>query len=954
MPKLIYQDPESGLENVLEMGPQLLEVTIGRNPGNELRVNNPSISRKHARISYDVQLGQCSISDLKSSNGTYVNGNRIQTQRLVDGDRIRVGEFPFDFVEGPEEIPVYGEPLQPEQGRSPTHLGGFHAPPPEPPVAPAYNPGTSGFGQQNPGTSGFGQQNPGISGFGQQNPGTSGFGQQNNPFSNPPRSGSFGPPPGQEPPSSPFGADPVSIYDPDADDNAGLPEVFLGDDSFDEVIESASAAFGDHELGSEATAFNFDDDEPPILDVLPVESDDDFDDGDFVFGGSAAAPPAAPMAPLASDDGDFAFAVREPSLTNVPGLTAPSVVEPRRVATTGPAAAVPKPAMSANIGATAPADPAEIAALSRELEELRARLDDAERDRQELQDTLDKSASEVSGASRLQLDRLRKERDRLSDERRNLMRQISELKRSLEEAPDPEHVAHIEQELSQSAEQINTLRSSLDEALGEVEDRDDQIGQQQRQLESLQQELSGLKTTYASTEESRQAADGEVSSLRQSEQSLQQELEALKQAHNELNESHDRAQAALEESRHYAESLEVSIKSRDERIAGLDEALETRGQEIHQRDERVDQLLMSLDEVRAENERLATRTSTLESELAARPVADDVRVLQDDVTQLTLKLREVTQHRDQLQQHSDTLQQELDAVRDEFARTKQRYSAVDEELDGLRRERETLKQEKVAFARETDYLQTERRKLTDQIAKLTERTDALEKDRKRKKHIFEELSSDLKRLVLEKDAVEGRAAQLEKALSGSPSQEDVVAREARIQELESQLRESREQLSELEQDTIRLTRDLGGVASERDQAIEKATSLEGDLEELQQRLGSLSEGQQEQEGAVSTLQQSLDDERAKRKELEEALEQAIQEVDALGALSQELEQAQATVASLEGKLAEAQEAAATAPAASGGGDSAALMEQLEELEEALSAVILERDELEQKVKSLGG
>ncbi len=119
MPKLVYQDPETGLEKFIELGPQLTEMTIGRNPGNDLRINNPSISRKHARLSYDMQSGQVSIADLKSSNGTYVNGNRVQGQVLVDGDRIRVGEFPLDFLEGLEEAP--------EPPRSSTSLGGFQA-----------------------------------------------------------------------------------------------------------------------------------------------------------------------------------------------------------------------------------------------------------------------------------------------------------------------------------------------------------------------------------------------------------------------------------------------------------------------------------------------------------------------------------------------------------------------------------------------------------------------------------------------------------------------------------------------------------------------------------------------------------------------------------------------------------------------------------------------------------
>ncbi|MFW5967503.1 MAG: FHA domain-containing protein [Persicimonas sp.] len=130
MAKLIYQDPDSGQEVSVDIGPDFPEVTIGRNPGNIVRINNPSISRKHAKLVHEG--GQVTLYDLNSSNGSYVNGNRVQNQVLADGDRIRVGEFPIDFVEqgavqqdqlqvGPiDELPEAGaEPnRQPQQGPS--------------------------------------------------------------------------------------------------------------------------------------------------------------------------------------------------------------------------------------------------------------------------------------------------------------------------------------------------------------------------------------------------------------------------------------------------------------------------------------------------------------------------------------------------------------------------------------------------------------------------------------------------------------------------------------------------------------------------------------------------------------------------------------------------------------------------------------------------------------------
>lgn len=100
MPKLIYKDPDTGSQVVVEINDEMPEVTVGRNPGNIIRINNPSVSRRHTKFVYENH--QVTLHDLNSSNGTYVNGMRIQQQVLEDGDLVRVGEFPLDFVDDVE------------------------------------------------------------------------------------------------------------------------------------------------------------------------------------------------------------------------------------------------------------------------------------------------------------------------------------------------------------------------------------------------------------------------------------------------------------------------------------------------------------------------------------------------------------------------------------------------------------------------------------------------------------------------------------------------------------------------------------------------------------------------------------------------------------------------------------------------------------------------------------
>src|SRR6185436_4185482 len=64
-------------------------VTIGREEGNVLRLNDERVSRFHAKVQFDNN--EVIITDLESTNGTRVNGAVVQIRRLRPGDRIAVG-----------------------------------------------------------------------------------------------------------------------------------------------------------------------------------------------------------------------------------------------------------------------------------------------------------------------------------------------------------------------------------------------------------------------------------------------------------------------------------------------------------------------------------------------------------------------------------------------------------------------------------------------------------------------------------------------------------------------------------------------------------------------------------------------------------------------------------------------------------------------------------------------
>ncbi|HXX32321.1 MAG TPA: FHA domain-containing protein [Myxococcaceae bacterium] len=65
------------------------QVVIGRSSELDMVLVEDMVSRKHAKIA--VQGGKITIEDLGSTNGTFVNGEKVRTARLKEGDRILIG-----------------------------------------------------------------------------------------------------------------------------------------------------------------------------------------------------------------------------------------------------------------------------------------------------------------------------------------------------------------------------------------------------------------------------------------------------------------------------------------------------------------------------------------------------------------------------------------------------------------------------------------------------------------------------------------------------------------------------------------------------------------------------------------------------------------------------------------------------------------------------------------------
>jgi diguanylate cyclase (GGDEF)-like protein len=65
-------------------------IILGRSSQAELRVDDATASREHCRVWCDAQ-GVVRVTDLRSTNGTLVNGKRVEEAVLVEGDKIQVG-----------------------------------------------------------------------------------------------------------------------------------------------------------------------------------------------------------------------------------------------------------------------------------------------------------------------------------------------------------------------------------------------------------------------------------------------------------------------------------------------------------------------------------------------------------------------------------------------------------------------------------------------------------------------------------------------------------------------------------------------------------------------------------------------------------------------------------------------------------------------------------------------
>jgi len=90
-------DDEGGIAASLTLYGKAV-ATIGRASENDLVLDDPQVSRRHAQVRWNG--AQYVISDLNSTNGVYINGERVREAPLIEGARVQIGRFRFLFVQG--------------------------------------------------------------------------------------------------------------------------------------------------------------------------------------------------------------------------------------------------------------------------------------------------------------------------------------------------------------------------------------------------------------------------------------------------------------------------------------------------------------------------------------------------------------------------------------------------------------------------------------------------------------------------------------------------------------------------------------------------------------------------------------------------------------------------------------------------------------------------------------
>jgi pSer/pThr/pTyr-binding forkhead associated (FHA) protein len=97
---VVRRGPNAGARFLLDAN----VTTVGRHPDADIFLDDVTVSRRHSEFLRDGSTFQ--IKDLGSLNGTYLDGNRIDTALLDEGSEVQVGKFRLTFYASRSDVPA--------------------------------------------------------------------------------------------------------------------------------------------------------------------------------------------------------------------------------------------------------------------------------------------------------------------------------------------------------------------------------------------------------------------------------------------------------------------------------------------------------------------------------------------------------------------------------------------------------------------------------------------------------------------------------------------------------------------------------------------------------------------------------------------------------------------------------------------------------------------------------
>ena len=91
---VVEKGPRTGMTFMLREG----NTTVGRHPESDIFLNDVTVSRHHCRFVTNGEV--LTVEDSGSTNGTYLNDERVDSAVLTAGDEVLVGRFHFVVAHG--------------------------------------------------------------------------------------------------------------------------------------------------------------------------------------------------------------------------------------------------------------------------------------------------------------------------------------------------------------------------------------------------------------------------------------------------------------------------------------------------------------------------------------------------------------------------------------------------------------------------------------------------------------------------------------------------------------------------------------------------------------------------------------------------------------------------------------------------------------------------------------